>query len=482
MRNIERLITIALALASVGIWIAAGPSQLWIRMFAVVPAALIILHLRVEGRHWQMFPAYLASLVLLLSLIPVWNGWNPNRTALVSAGLTLATVVFSWALPMFKLPQPTGQYPVGTRTIYLIDATRDEMHAGAPAGKRELVAQLWYPSATSEGPKAPYRQREETTLLSSYQAILETDSIDSPGVHAGHFPVLVFNHAWTGFRNRNTFVAQEMASHGFVVVAVSHTYNSSIVALPGGRIAHSQQLDIGFYADTLIPVEERHAIADDELRVQIDDCHFVLDTLKQFDETPGHFLEGHLDMESIGAYGYSYGGAVSVELAIEDPRVRCALELDGVLHGQAALEGLNKPLMMIDSLAMTRTSEMPKDLDPIDRAKFELFQTTIRAKAATLVRYGGYQVCIDGVSHENFSDGSFMSPLRLLTKAGRLAPRRSAQIIGAYMVAFFQYTLLNQTSALLAPEVKPFPEATLVLYPPEVAVAGSELAGSSRQS
>ena len=68
------------------------------------------------------------------------------------------------------------------------------------------------------------------------------------------------------------------------------------------------------------------------------------------------------------------------------------------------------------------------------------------------------------------------------TKAGRLAPRRSAQIIGAYMVAFFQYTLLNQTSALLAPEVKPFPEATLVLYPPEVAVAGSELAGSSRQS
>jgi dienelactone hydrolase len=380
-----------------------------------------------------------------------------------AAALTLASIAFSFVLPMFRLPRPTGRFPVGTRTLYLTDPGRSEMHAGAWPGAREVVVQLWYPSATAKGKKAAYRRWKETSHLSTYQAVLFTHSLQDAPVAAGRFPVVLYNPGWLGFRNRSTFMTQELASHGFIVAAISHPYNSSKVELAGGRIAIGEiDFDLGFSQVHYIPLDERLAKAHSELAIQVDDCRLVLSELERFDRTAGHPLQAHLRTSAMGAYGHSYGVAVSAELAKHDARIRAVLGLDGVLHGAVAEEGLAKPFMMIDSIWISSVQGHHDDSHPHRAAETtRMWKDIADSKAATLARHGGYRIVIDNVTHANFSDTGFMSPLRRFSEVGSLDHRLVARMINEYAVAFFRQTLLGENPALLAPGSPGFAEAPL---------------------
>jgi predicted dienelactone hydrolase len=464
MRLFEYLFVIAESTAIVSVLMPHGGTPLWLVGLIAAALLLMLVHGVVEGPHWQLGPAYIAGCILAVGLMP----GHPMRAPMlpvVAGALVVVSLGLCWALPMFRFPKPSGAYPVGTRIFDLTDESRAETHAGAAGGRRRLVVQLWYPSATARGRRERYRRWKETTLLSSYQAVLRTDSIQDSPVAEGRFPVVVFNHAWGGFRNRCTYSIQDLASHGFVVAAISHTHNTAAVVFDDGRVVRYDQFDIGFDCPHYIPLEERLALADEELRVQTGDCRFVLDTLERFDGTAGHPLAGRLDASRVGCYGYSYGGAVAAEWAREDDRVLGALELDGVLHGVAAREGLNKPLMVIDSVTVQAPEEIPAGLDPLAESTMRMMQLSAEAKRATLRRFGGYAVYLGGMHHGSFSDRSFMSPWRRLSGGSRIPARRCAEILNGYVLAFFQQTLLQKPSPLLTAEARVFPEAELTVYP-----------------
>jgi len=464
LRTLEWLVVVALLPAIAGSLLAGQPG--WMGWFAVLAAALVLLHAWLEGMHWQMGPAYLAAAVLLLEFTVHVN--KPSiriSCAILAALLLVASIALSWCLPMFQLPAPTGRYPVGTRTYSFLDPNREETHRGAAPGNREVVAQFWYPAATSRGRKARYRRPKETTRLSSYQAVLSTHSLQDAPLAAGRFPVVVLNPAWHGFRNRGTFITQELASHGFVVAAISHTYNSSFVELSDGTVAHPDYgQDIGFNASEDFPIEGRIALANEELAIHTADCRFVLDELERFDRTPGHAFQAHLLMQRVGSCGYSFGGAVAAELAREDPRVRAALELDGAMHGESAAHGLNKPLLLIESPTVAAPAKPAEDSETGRGATTTMWNRIAADKARSLEEYGGLRVVIAGIGHADFSDGIFMSPLRRFTRIGDIPAKRVARILNAYIVAFFQQTLLDIPSPLLLAESQPFAEATLQVW------------------
>jgi dienelactone hydrolase len=465
MRLVEWLLVVAEMSATVSVWMLYGGTPSWLTWLIAASIFLLFVHALIEGVHWQLGPAYLACCFLVLYLTPIGHG----RVAVLALPITVAililtSLVFSWALPMFQLPEPSGDYPVGTRIFFMTDTRRRETHDEAIQGDRQIVVQLWYPAADSKGRRACYRRLKETTRLSSYQAVLRTNSIENAALPNGRFPVLVFNHAWGDFRNRCTYSFQDLASHGFIVVSISHTYNSGVVALADGRVVHHNQFDVGFDCPDHIPLEDRLALADEELRIQTDDCRFVLDSLEEFDRTPGHLLEKHIDTGKVGTYGYSFGGAVSVEFAKEDPRVGAALQLDGVLHGNGALEGLNKPFMAIDSSVMKRHESPSGAVDSLGATAI-MMKRSADAKVATLVRFGGYRVCIGDMNHGSFSDKIFMSPLGGLSGRTGIPPVRCAEILNGYALAFFQQSLLKRPSPLLSEEAKSFPEAELRIFP-----------------
>jgi pimeloyl-ACP methyl ester carboxylesterase len=467
MRTLEWLMVVLSIPAAAWTIFVRRAWPLWMRVATVAAAVLLPIHAFVEGAHWQMTPIYLGILLLVFLLLRQRGRLGSERIALSQlivgwgAGLLLLCgLAFCYTLPMFHLPKTTGPYPVATRTLFLVDTSREENHPGAPHRPREVVIQLWYPSASTSGAHAAYRLFKETDPRSTYQSVLKTDSILNGPVAAGRFPVILFNHAWRGFRNRSTYILQELASQGFVVVGISHPYNAAIVQLHDGSVADGRsQVDLGsFYATPVMTLEQRLGLADTEMRIQTDDDRFVLDQLGEADRTPDNPLFGHVDLTHVGAFGHSFGGNVAAELAREDDRVRSAIVLDGVLHGPVAETGLDKPLFRIKA----ETPDVPpgSENSPIQstRVHAQMSKMGEGALAATFARYGGYQVIIRGIDHENFSDKGFFSPFHSLSGIGTIPQARAAEIINAYIVAFFKETLRNQPQPILSGEKSPFPE------------------------
>ena len=117
------------------------------------------------------------------------------------------------------------------------------------------MVQIWYPATPDHQPLASYRRRRETTLLSSYMAVLKTHSYTDAAVATvgAPFPVLLFNPAWAGHRTQNTYQVEDLASHGFIVVGVDHTYNSGPLAFPDGRvIGPTDTHDIAGFQNTTV--------------------------------------------------------------------------------------------------------------------------------------------------------------------------------------------------------------------------------------
>jgi hypothetical protein len=203
--------------------------------------------------------------------------------------------------------------------------------------------------------------------------------------------------------------------------------------------------------------------------------------LAKMDRTPGHPLESHLLMDRVGAHGFSFGGAVSAEFGKEDPRVRGIIGLDAVVHGVTAKDGLDKPVLFLDTPWMvdpldSRHSWLGGVIDPalpwaaiVNEETPRMWKGIANSKVASLSRYGGFRLLVEGMHHFDFTDRIFMSPLRRYSQAGSLPPKRVAAIVNAYTSAFFQQILLDIPSPLLMEESQLFSEATLQIWRPSEA-------------
>jgi len=111
-------------------------------------------------------------------------------------------------------------------------------------------------------------------------------------------PVLIFSPG--GGMPREVYAAQfeDLASHGYVVAAISHPYDAIVTIFPDGR-------QIG-YSDKRWPVTpsvEGEANLN-QLEWHANDIRFVLDELTRANLTNGSVLPfaGHLDLSRVGAF------------------------------------------------------------------------------------------------------------------------------------------------------------------------------------
>jgi hypothetical protein len=142
------------------------------------------------------------------------------------------------------LPLPTGPYSVGTVPLHLVDRSRPDPVAG-PGRYRELMASVWYPAGNVW--RYPLALWMPPAALRAYLVSggFEADVAAAP-VTAGHegaplrrtggrLPIIVFSHGAHDHRSDTTIVVQELASHGYVVVTVDHTYDA-FSEFPDGRL------------------------------------------------------------------------------------------------------------------------------------------------------------------------------------------------------------------------------------------------------
>ena len=470
----------------------------------VANLAAFLAHGMLDGLRYQMAFAYLfVFLFILYALVKLRFGLARARSPLVlRIGAGLVAVIFLWlsaylsyALPVFDLPAPTGDYAVGVQYFHWVDEGRADPFLQPAAPPRELMVKLYYPAvADDEQPFLPYLggSPELARIFAGFYhlpafafdqlTLVTTHSKEGLRVTGGlngrdgqRFPVVLFLHgAGTGMEVQ-TAQSEDLASRGYVVAAIDHTYVSAGTIFPDRVVEHQQ-------ATTNFEVVEPAEII---TQIMADDARFVIRKLAELNEgSAGAGFVSRLDLERIGVIGHSVGGAAAYNLAINEPRVKAAVNLDGVVYITPGA-GRVAPVLVLASETFSRSfveqRPLMPSLDELPAADQELmvaihggeaeYQATYerarqnQAGLSVVAAETGGVYTIQGSAHMKFTDlGLFIGDpnLReLIQIGGSTTPARCLEITRALTAAFFDdhlkgdQHLKGQTApALLYPELR----------------------------
>jgi len=313
--------------------------------------------------------------------------------------------------------------------------------------------QLWYPASSSSNSIARYQRWRETTLTSFYTPLLHTHSrVDAPVASAStQFPVLLFGPRWAGDRTQNTALAEDLASHGYVVATVDHPYIAGRVQLQTDRVIDGVVALEGPDGPNA-SAQSRIAFWNSTLELWAADNLFVLNQLAALNSTRFH---NAFDTNHAGAFGHSFGGAAAFRMLGLDPRFVSAVNLDGWTFG--ALDArTTQPMMLIDEQAVADREHDLLALPQPGTTEDQLDRADNTAVESSLTRFGGYRLYIRGTQHMDFSDQPLLPPLRRLQYTGPILPTRIDDILRQTVLGFFDQTLRHQpSSALTTPSSMP---------------------------
>ena len=299
---------------------------------------------------------------------------NPAGAPIAHVGVHIAAVVHSYDTDLFlpphaalagpaaaapvvpTLPVPEGHYAVGRTTLHLVDVKRRDPFK--PVRPRELMATVTYPARHAERyPRGAWFGRAVAQDLEARLSAPPTSpapgAVDlvgavaharvhapiaqPPGWRARGWPVVLFSPGFGASRELNTAQIEDLASRGYVVVSIDHTYEAPVVEFPGGRVAR-QVPGIASEDPKVLRVVYKRAID-----ARVADTRFVLDRLAALERgrrpdgsqrrSPAG-LRGALDLSRVGMFGYSYGGYTAGEAMLYDRRIDAGINLDGTMaHG-----------------------------------------------------------------------------------------------------------------------------------------------------
>ena len=347
------------------------------------------------------------------------------RLIAVGSGLCALAVSVTGALNSLRvLPAPRGPYAIKVSALMLPISTGTQP---------QPMVRMWYPSSVKS---------------------------------AGPFPLLIYFSSWSGTGIDNYQLIRELVSQGYIVASVEYP-----AKLPG--------MSVGFYEQQLAQLQQPMdfsseaaylntlRIANERVRQRARDAVRVLDYLAEY-HPPNIPPSALPDLNHVGIFGFSLGGAVASEACWLDPRFKAALNLDGWDWADAVEHGVAQPYLFISGAFTPSTTDL-KSTDSNRHFNAVLDQ------AATLywrknVSRGAMHVTIAKADHGDFTDSPKHGWRHWLTgKTIRATPMRA--ILNGYSKAFFDFHLKSQDSPLLETltpnqELKsPFAGATVVIGP-----------------
>ena len=138
-----------------------------------------------------------------------------------------------------------------------------------------------------------------------------------------------------------------------MVVGFDAPYRSFVVVFPDGReIARAPQNNSDVVSR---PLQEQ--LANTLAQAWSADMGFALDQLERLNasDPSGRFL-GRLDMQRVGVFGHSLGGATALQFCHDDSRCEAGIDVDGAPLGSVVTDGVTQPFMFL--LATTKASPM----------------------------------------------------------------------------------------------------------------------------
>ena len=351
----------------------------------------------------------------------------------------------------FVYPKPTGKFSVGTLYHTLTDSSREETHKGG-FGPRTIGLKLWYPSDEKKSDPTPIGECfrnvwKEKKLYASSKHVGKFGIVDTLRIHSHEgldlssaqvkFPVVILSPGFDEAIEMHEFHAAELASHGYIVVGVSHPFAMKVTCIPGKDPMYSSMTASDFMVS---------AYADEEQKIWISDVQLVIDSLSD-DTFP---FTRHLDTSTIGGLGHSLGGSTFAHLSAVDNRLKAFINLDGGIFGSTVPKECNAAYLNIVAEEMYNLCantpfeelyEMVKEHYSREQWKQILeIQVDRSQQFLQSVSSDAYKVVIPGLFHNAFNDALILHELEEfshLTIGSRKDTRVIACRVNAVILTFF---------------------------------------------
>ena len=233
-----------------------------------------------------------------------------------------------YAVPPTDAPElaALGSYAIGTQSI-VVDAPDSVMLAatGISRSTRTIRARIWYPAEVAVGAsRTSFTHGLPKPDGTGSEFAIPSLAVDSASPLKGRrFPLVVVSHGYNGWDTFMTWLTENLASKGYVVVAIDHADQ---------RAVGPAELPVSF-GNVLVH--------------RARDVRFVVDDLTRRAAQPRDPLGQVIDAAQIGLVGYSMGGFGVLGAAGLDYAPQCPVldrlpppARDQLLESQAA----GKPL------------------------------------------------------------------------------------------------------------------------------------------
>jgi dienelactone hydrolase len=321
---------------------------------------------------------FTAGVVSLIRMREVKKAYKLLHIILKAVGMIALFLIFLLPAVIFPEPRhinPTGEYEITTVNYTYIDTKRVETYSSTRKN-RELNVKFWYPE-----------NRE------------------------GTYPLIVFSHGSFGIKSSNETLYKELASYGYVVCSIDHTYQCFFTVNEDG---HRTWMNRGYMKqviseDSRYDKDESVEYYKEWMEIRTRDINFVIDYI--LEEVKNRNLKGVyelIDITKIGVMGHSLGGSaalgigrsrddISAVIALESPFL---YDIQGVKEGEFAFIEDIYPVPVLNVYS-------DKGIDVIK--KWPQY-----AKNKALLSGGNansFNVYIRGVGHLSLTDLSLTSPV-----------------------------------------------------------------------
>ena len=499
MRPLEYLIAIFLLPALASDFIPVLRKRMAFPYLPALSGILVPMHLLLEGLRWQMIPLCVLALgFAIFSLDRHFSRWRNdhvirNKIARIAFRVLiiliyLGSVLFPVLLPIVHLPEPGGPYGVGTVSFRMTDYAREEVFTEDSLDYRNLLVTAWYPAEGSDGmPVSRYWPKEGNTgkvysmasgmgtFWYSHLSLVKTNAYSEAPALSGKtpLPVIIYSPSFYGMNSENTMLMEELASDGYVVFSITHSYETIVSVFPDGEVVPGNLDHISELYDSHADQEDqlyeeykntedmgrkteliKQILVVDELfnqlvKIRREDAIFVLDEIEKLNGQEGLF-HSLLDMNRIGMLGWSFGGAATTETCMADSRFKAGINIDGWPYGTLfhSAEPLSQPMMQIRS--EPEDDEQDEQENIISELIFE------KSKNAA------YQLKIRGSGHMNFWDFPlFFKIYKRLGYWDDIDPLRLLEIESTYITGFFNKYLKGEELDLGTVGSNLFPEVSI---------------------
>lgn len=443
MRAFEIFLVIILMFNSIQVFVRKNKKLDDIGMKILIVA--LIYHVFFEGIRWQMYGVYVligVYLILFFYRLIRKRGMliKRSKARVIIHSIILFALIITLGLlflfPLNKMVKPNGEYNIGTFAMDLVDQGRIEIYGETKGENRKIRIQIWYPSDETSKEIVPwYYDGKEIAksvtaftgmpgFLLEHTAMIHSNSYKGVSLskNESKYPVVIISHGWSGYRNLHTDFAEMLASNGYIVISVDHTYGSLAVKFEDGTVRYidTEALPSG------LDDEEFSIYANNLVKTYSLDSKLVLDYLDELNESDS-ILKGGIDLENIGVLGHSTGGGGMTRLTITDDRVDALIGLDPwvePVEEDILEQGVSVPALFIRS-------------EQWQGGKNDEYIEPLLAVSPTIV---GYQ--LNGINHQDFSMTYMFQPIsRLIGFSGSLDSKIASKIQRDMILEFFETEL-----------------------------------------